>query len=731
GGSGGSGGCRRSIPTGPFARAEVVENACDLVGGEMARGRVGDLLLENDQIRVIVQQPGRMFFGVDAYGGGIIDADRQRGDAPGNDQFEAFLLGVNVENTPNYMDVRVVDAGGTGPAVVRASGPDDLFDFVNASSAVELLGFSYPAAASDDEDLPIEIETTYTLEPGDSFVGIATVLRNTGATAQSLYVAEYVNGSGELEVFQPTYGFGEPLATTSCLPITFKPCSTGGLCDLCNVVGYAGTEGGKDVSYGYIHGVPGSTVVTVSGVSVAVLGQEIAVLLAAGTPPNFTVPGNGSLTLTRYFAVGDGTAASILDIRNQIFGVTTGTIEGQVTSDGEPVEGADVAILALPNLLGPEKNVASHSRTGPDGRYRATVPPGSYTVQANKDGRCFDAGCSAGPPSRDVLLLAGQTAQASFTLPAPGRLRVTVRDERGAAIPAKLHLVGFDPSPDPGNFQDILGAVQVSTGIFGDLTQDGEAHGIARSAFIGKSGDSGELEVEPGEYEIAVSRGPRYSAFRERVTIVAGAPTTVAARIARVIDTSGFVGADFHVHAIDSPDSEVTKRDRVATMIAEGMDFFTPSDHEFRADFAPTIRAMGVGHLVSTVPSSEITTFDYGHFNAWPATIDRDAVNHGHVDWGRAGVAPGRDFPALGSFSLSPAELFAAARTDPKIEVVQINHIRSFFDSTGLDIDTAETPPRSHVSPAKRRLDPSVANFFDDGFDALELWIGTDGRTGD
>src|SRR5262249_20133093 len=52
----------------------------------------------------------------------------------------------------------------------------------------------------------------------------------------------------------------------------------------------------------------------------------------------------------------------------------------------------------------------------------------------------------------------------------------------------------------------------------------------------------------------------------------------------------------------------------------------------------------------------------------------------------------------------------------------------------GLDIDTAEGgtgPPQSHTAAASRRLDPSVPNFFDSGFDALEVWIGTDGRTGE
>jgi hypothetical protein len=40
------------------------------------------------------------------------------------------------------------------------------------------------------------------------------------------------------------------------------------------------------------------------------------------------------------------------------------------------------------------------------------------------------------------------------------------------------------------------------------------------------------------------------------------------------------------------------------------------------------------------------------------------------------------------------------------------------------------TPPQSSANLAFKRLDPSIPNAFDDGFDALEVWIGTNGRGG-
>jgi len=160
-------------------------------------------------------------------------------------------------------------------------------------------------------------------------------------------------------------------------------------------------------------------------------------------------------------------------------------------------------------------------------------------------------------------------------------------------------------------------------------------------------------------------------------------------------------------------------------MLAEGVDFFTPSDHESRQDFNPTIAALGATGLISVATSGEITTFDYGHFNAWPMTIDPTKVNGGSVD--HSGAAPaGEDFPSFGNYSLTPAEIVAAAHADPGTDTVQINHVHSFFGlggNSGLAIDTGVEPPQSAIPASVRRLDPSVTNYFTDTFDALEIWI--------
>ena len=761
------------------AVARVAHSRTDLVPGPLARGVAGDLVIENDKLRVIVQKGGRNWYGISQFGGNIIDAlpKAANGALLGQDHFEEFVLGTNIESAPNYQSVQVVSAGGANPdgscrpAVVRATGPDDLLDFINGSTAIRGISpLQYPPSA-DDFDLPFNIHTEYTLDVGQRYVRIDTRLINQSAQDHWIYLVEYMNGSGENEVFQSGYGFGEAFATAPC--------------DSCNFATFAGHEGGSGVSYGVIHdnraGSPtaGSTSVSVSGVTVFLYGRDI--LLVATTPessqppnpttqptnangPNFMVPANGEITLTRYFAVGDGTVSSIVDVRNELVPPASGvgTLQGQVTDARGPVAGAEIAVLTsgtegFPASRGPTLRVVNHFRTDSAGRFRGTQAAGSYTLRVNMPGRL-----AATPTNPAVTVTANQVTAQNFTLPTASRIRVQVTDDHGRPLAAKVQLIGAPDPNDPDGGEPLNGeggvvaaALTIETGVFGDPGADPLPPAVRLAEFSVldpnrsgsvEIGDTGELLVEPGTYRLSVSHGPRYSEFTRQVTVGPGL-TTVSATLAEVVPTPNLIFGDFHVHTINSPDSEVTNRERVATYLAEDLDFFTPSDHDMRVDFAPVIADMGVGRLIATAPSAEVTTFDYGHYNFWPVAIetdspDDDLPNQGHshdakiargsTDWG--GLAPlGLDFPSAGYYSLSPAEIYAAASRDPlhpgRDVVRQINHIDWHFgvSAGGLDIDTGVDPPQSGVAPAARRLNPAVTNLYSDAYDTLELIVGTDG----
>lgn len=694
----------------------------DLLTGPLARGRAGDFVLENENLRIIIQKAGRQWLSIGTFGGNIIDVSRK--DSSGGmlpDHLEEFVIGINIENTPNYTDVRIERDGSDGEsAVICATGPDDLLELANASSSIRDFGASLPASA-DDRDLPVEIETCYTVEPGARYVTMDTTIQNQDSDDLPIYLTEYLNGSGQVEFFQPYAGFGEPLFTPSCPEETYLACDAleGGLCDQCNFVAYSGVDGGTGVSYGLIHAEQRSSSFSTVGINIVVYGDAALSLILGIVPANYSVPADGSLLLRRYFAVGDGSVASIADIRDEIFGIQTTPVSGTVSSAGQPLQDAQVAVYQLLDVESgpPTLFMVNHSRTDATGGYTLTLPPGDYQIRANAEGYRFPESDPA------ALTVAGDAVQRNFEMPESGYIDVTVIDETGPG-PAKLQLVGFDPSPPLTNV--VSGN---EAGIFGDVRADSLPFGIAQAAFIDRNGASERITLEPGEYQAVISRGPRYSVYKQNVTIIPGQVATVQAEIVKLLDTSGFVHSDFHVHSIDSPDGEVTREERVAVMLAEGMDFFTPSDHGVRSDFVPTIKAMGVEDLIGVAASSETTTFDYGHFNSWPVWVDPDSISGGSFDW--AGAAPpGMDFPSYGYYNLSPAQIIAGLLDDPMDNLVQINHIGSHFGAGGLAIDTGMTPPQSSADLIQKRLDPSIGNAFDDGFDALEVWIGTNGRSG-
>lgn len=762
------------------AAARIASGPADLVSGPIARGTVGDFVLENGKLRAIVQKGGRNWYNISQFGGNLIDAlpKAANGALLGADQFEEFALATNIESVPNYQVVKVLNPGGENPdgscapAIIRAEGfdgagaPDDLMDFVNGSSAIRSLSIGgvplqFPPGA-DDVDLPLTFKTDYTLESGSPYIRIDTQMINGTGSNVKIYLTEFINGSGEIEVFQHGYGFGEAFATAPC--------------DRCNYIAFAGHEGGSGVSYGVIHKEAGSSSVSVSGVSVILYGRDI--FTVATTPeasqadsptagPNYTVPANSTFTFTRYFAVGDGTVASIVDVRNQILAYPTGVIEGTVAdAGGAPVPGAEIAMTSaqrdgFASNRGSTINVVDHFRTDAQGRFHGTYPPGTYTLEVNVPGRL-----AATPATASVTLSAGQVTTQDFAVPRASALRVLVRDNNGAAIPAKVHMVGARLGPDgnePRNQDQLIAGNQLSifTGVFGDNGADPLPPGIALAEFAVLDdgdgavtlGDTGALPMEPGTYQLSVSHGPRYSHYTQAVTVTEGQTTTINATLAQVMTTPNHIYADFHVHSINSPDSEVTNRERVATYLAEDMDFFTPSDHDIRVDFAPVVADMGVAARLATAPSAEVTTFDYGHFNFWPVAIETDRpcddfiqmfggtcdtsghsgaakIGHGATDWG--GQAPlGQDFPSAGHYSVTPGEIFDSAAQDPNAQgrtvVRQINHVDTHFGVPGLQINTGTvgtSAPQSGVAPRSKRLDPGLANHYSDAYDSLELLIG-------
>ena len=700
-------------PAGGQAAARKILEDSDLIGGPVSMGRIGDYLIANDRIRVVIQDVGRDPIGfVSPYGGNIIDADLVRGAGePDNDQFMAMSAQINIESTFHATSIDVVNDGLDGEAaLVRASGLDDCLDYINASQMIKAIGGGLPLSvpsSADDVDLPVEIVTEYSLRPGDNYVKIETFIKNVGQETQGVYIGDYlVNSGGETDLFLPGVGFGEPMLR---LKVDF--------------IAMRGEAGARGLSYGYVPEIlPKSTAFTQTGVTVTSLGVNVVALLLLGVPPSVEIPPEGVFSYVRWLVVAED-VASVQDVRNQLFGLQCGTLSGRVTVAGSPLEVATVSVVRTPGDLGAEYEVLSAFETDAEGRFQGTLPAGTYGLLVAKEGYPYDSGSPA-PNVTYVDIQSGRLTETALTLPPTGRLRVRSLDESGLPVPSKASLVGFDPSPPLASVQSLLGLMEFKGYVFDDPSGE-NLFGVAKALFLGPGGDSGEVLVEPGPYELFVSRGPEYSLYESPLQVSTGSLSEAQARIARVVDTAGFVSGDFHVHMINSPDVRVPKDVRVVTFLAEGVDYLVASDHEFLTDLRPTIEGLGAGDLIASSIGQEITPQDYGHYHGWPMPLNPSRRSMGALDWGREAPA-GQDYRTLGAYCMSPAEIFESLRSMPGERVVQINH----FNSGGgggfniLGFDTGQVPPRSTVDPAPFRLDPSIPNLFAPDFDCLELLIG-------
>jgi hypothetical protein len=219
--------------------------------------------------------------------------------------------------------------------------------------------------------------------------------------------------------------------------------------------------------------------------------------------------------------------------------------------------------------------------------------------------------------------------------------------------------------------------------------------------------------LEPGTYTAIASRGLEYELGESApFEVTATSVERLVLQVERSVDTTGWVSADFHVHAVNSFDSGTKLSDRVASMACEGVEFFTSSDHDFLTDYAPVVEDLGLEEWVKTAVGLETTTLEIGHFIGFPMADDTLAANGGAFDW--TGMPPDE---ILGTLE----ELGARAGFTP---VRMVAHPRDgvlgYFDQYGFDGYTGEvrTPILSYVNPLLADDEFSL------DFEAVELLNG-------
>jgi hypothetical protein len=740
-----------NIATIPCASARQIASTSELIGGPLAMGKVGDWLIENDKARFIVRDLGREFSFMLTYGGHLIDADFQQklGPSslsppypPGRDSFQAISPLIHISSSDNPTSILVVNDGTAGgPAKLRTVGPDDLFDPIDPRIAIK--GFSPSLGVPPwaiDVNLPVSISTDYTLKCGDDFVEMETTINNSSGSALDLYVGDFANGSGQLEMVGTGVGFGEAA-------IRLGDGDNVGAPGHYDYMGWFGFGQADLLSYAVI---PQNNLRTSSfassGVVVPVYGNSLLKVLlgsdAGKQIGSLHVPANGSNSFKRWFAVSNNGMGRVVDARNTLVArgditptFKTGYIQGVVTVGGQPVDGARVVVYRKPGDRSAQRGLVDAFETRDGGFYQGSLPMGEYYVAAKVAGHMYEGGFTF--PHDRAITIGGGTTIADFAIPTTGYVRVTAVDGTNSQpIASKVSVVGlsalFESETD---IKEALPSGSFLVGnLFGyDAREKVSIYGLPQVHFTDLGGDTGTFAIQPGTYQIVVSHGPRYSVFKQMITVVPGteaSPQVVNASVVPVVTTTGFVSGDFHVHMLESPDSVISNRERIVTMLAEGVDYFVASDHDYVTDLTADVAALGASSKVKTALSQEITYFDSGHFGAYPldpANLpDPTSSTGGALDWGDATSPIGLGYPSDGAYDLSPEQMALLAKGPPyNAIVVQANHFNSgtlgYFRVHG--IDTTVVPPQSDADPALLRLDPSITNSYTDEITALELWI--------
>ena len=684
---------------GSGAKAKKIEQTSELVGGPYAQGEVGDYLLQNDKIRVVVQRPIR-YIGPAPYGGNIIDADlvRPSGEPP-RDLFGKFEVLYTFGRTVNTKVVEVLQDGSSGgPAVIAATGTDELFDYVNVNSVLgDYLGPSVKLTVDPETPLPLKVTTYYVLSPGENRVRVLTALCNTSNDGITTSMGDLVEQGGVTDFFNPG----------GCVNGTG---ASGCLVDPAPWFGYQGDE----VAYGFRTAKlsnlqqiePANAVLIASGVVGMLAGGEgLNGLLAWVDPMATNRPGlvriapNKSTLYLRDVHVG----RDLGDLVSQFAALDQSPkarLKATVTmADGSPAKRVRVSVVDQAT-----KKEVTILLTDDAGLAKADLAPGDYRLRVGVIGHVIEPEVAVQVPSSGEVT-------ADLKVGASRRLSVEVVDPFGAPLTAKVLVVcpGGPCATKRSDYRQFLDVENLPS----TLAAMEFADGTGKVSF----------EVPPGQYEVFVTRGMEYSAFPDTFPTKGAAvdlttqDQTLKATLAHVVDTTGYLSADLHVHAVSSPDSSVDNAQRVRSFAAEGVDVLVSTDHDYLFDFAPVIASVGVANQMTSMIGCEVTPFDYGHFQGYPL-VPRAGPGNGAFDWA------GGDGP-----SLRLDQLFDGLHQAHPGAIVQINHPRGSSGAlTQLKVDTATGA--SHEKAARFRMADNPAatdadtKLFSGAFDAIEVENG-------
>ena len=287
-------------------------------------------------------------------------------------------------------------------------------------------------------------------------------------------------------------------------------------------------------------------------------------------------------------------------IASQISQEPLGTALVQVSEpDGTPVPYADIEIFSGSTSQG-------YGRTDDKGEMLLELPPGTYQATVSSLGR-GSTNVSAAVPSGASHTI----SPINVELPKAARVQARIRDEQGRPIPCKVEFHGIDGTPNP------------------ELGPDSGSFSVG-NLYYSASGEWSKA-IPPGWYQVLISHGPEYNAEYRIVEVPPSGEVQLEVTLRRVVESSGWVSADFHSHSSPSGDNTASQLGRVLNLLAEHIEFAPCTEHNRLSTYTPHLEQLGAEHLLATCVGIELSGSpgSLNHQNAFPLVLKPRTQDNG------------------------------------------------------------------------------------------------------
>ena len=358
-----------------------------------------------------------------------------------------------------------------------------------------------------------------------------------------------------------------------------------------------------------------------------------------GTGKDYTLAPGASVTVVRFLAVGHSPVEAVGEVARQR-GQAVGEVSGVVRdAQGAPVSTAQVLVRSA----GPRDENIGVAHPDAQGHLAFVLPEGKYTATFTDLGRADVV--------QNIEVKPGAVAKLDAALPASSAIQFKITDTAGKSIPCKAQFLAAEGT-EPAN-----------------LGPQNRAHGCVDQYHSEK----GEFRVAlaPGKYRVVVTRGIEHSHLAKEVTLTEGKTFEFSGKLQRLVDTTGWVSADYHNHSTPSGDNTCGTNDRLINLAAEHIEFAPTTEHNRLYDWAPHIAQLGLAAEIQTVPGMELTG-RAAHFNAFPFKPEPRTQDGGAPVW--------NDDPRITAITLRD---WQGAEPDRWIQINHPDMVKNFTDADG------------------------------------------------